>query len=342
MDVRARTRSQHTVQSCNDLKQPVFLSMSANEHYAAAGRAYSEQELFPIREVSRLTGVNPVTLRAWERRYGLIQPTRTESGHRLYSAADVAEVRAVLGWLERGVAVSKVGTLLARGQGAQGPSAAEPALALDEYGQWRERLSAVVNRFDELTLSRLYGEVFSTYPLAVAFEQILMPTWEEARLRQEGFGLASEWAFLDHFLRGQVLKRLQFVQREAVDAHVLLCGVPGQCHELELLVAALLLGSDRIWVQPLGKGQPLEELGLVTERVQPHAVVLFSNHAPGGDAAKRFVKLALNLECPVLLAGEMSELVQDQVVNSPVACLGASGHLMQRRLLQYLAGHLDT
>ena len=41
------------------------------------------EELFPIREVARLTGVNPVTLRAWERRYGLIQPTRTESGHRL-------------------------------------------------------------------------------------------------------------------------------------------------------------------------------------------------------------------------------------------------------------------
>lgn len=36
------------------------------------------EELFPIREVARLTGVNPVTLRAWERRYGLIQPMRTD------------------------------------------------------------------------------------------------------------------------------------------------------------------------------------------------------------------------------------------------------------------------
>jgi len=316
--------------------------MSDNEHYAATSRAYSEQELFPIREVSRLTGVNPVTLRAWERRYGLIQPTRTESGHRLYSAADVAEVRAVLGWLERGVAVSKVGTLLARSQEGRVPVPSEPASAYSEYGQWRDRIASVVHRFDELTLTRLYGQVFSTYPLAVAFEEVFIPVWEQARLRQESFGLASEWAFLDHFLRGQVLKRLQFVQREAVDSHVLLCGIPGQCHELELLVTALLLGNDQVWVQPLGKGQPLEELGLVTERIQPHAVVLFSNHAPGADAAKRFVKLGLTLECPLLLAGEMSELIQDQLVNSSVACLGASGHLMKRRLLQYIAGHLDT
>jgi len=42
-------------------------------------------ERFPIRTVSELTGVNSVTLRAWERRYGLIQPVRKESGHRLYT-----------------------------------------------------------------------------------------------------------------------------------------------------------------------------------------------------------------------------------------------------------------
>jgi DNA-binding transcriptional MerR regulator len=316
--------------------------MSDNEHHAAANRGYSQQELFPIREVSRLTGVNPVTLRAWERRYGLIQPTRTESGHRLYSPADVAEVRAILGWLERGVAVSKVGKLLARSQAAKATTPAEPTQGASEYAHWRDRLATAVQAFDELTLTRLYGQVFSTYPIAVAFEEIFMPIWEHTRLRQDGFGVASEWAFLDHFLRGQVLRRLQFVQREAVDTHIVLCAVPSQCHELELLVAALLLGSERVWVQPLGMGQPVEELGLVCGRIQPHAVVLFSNHAPGADAAKRFMRLALHLECPLLLAGEMSDMIQDQLVNSQVACLGGDARLMQRRLVQYIAGHLDT
>ena len=82
--------------------------------------SFEQQELFPIREVSRLTGVNAVTLRAWERRYGLIQPIRTDSGHRLYSQADIDEIRRILGWLERGVAVSKVGSILARGHALSG------------------------------------------------------------------------------------------------------------------------------------------------------------------------------------------------------------------------------
>ena len=47
--------------------------------------ASAEEELYPIRTVSSLTGVNSITLRAWERRYGLIKPVRTPKGHRLYT-----------------------------------------------------------------------------------------------------------------------------------------------------------------------------------------------------------------------------------------------------------------
>ena len=104
-----------------------------------AANAFNQQDLFPIREVSRLTGVNPVTLRAWERRYGLIRPTRTDSGHRLYSMADVEAVRSILAWTERGVAVSKVGSILARS--AAGRDADEPVVAANnEWGEWQEQL----------------------------------------------------------------------------------------------------------------------------------------------------------------------------------------------------------
>jgi len=75
---------------------PVMIEL---EPAAPLLRALKQEELFPIREVSRLTGVNPVTLRAWERRYGLIQPTRTESGHRLYAMSDIETVRTIMGWI---------------------------------------------------------------------------------------------------------------------------------------------------------------------------------------------------------------------------------------------------
>lgn len=106
-----------------------------------ASRQLAQEELFPIREVARLTGVNPVTLRAWERRYGMILPTRTDSGHRLYSMTDIETVRSILSWIERGVAVSKVGKILARTSAAQALSDASPGEgAQSEYAQWQTQL----------------------------------------------------------------------------------------------------------------------------------------------------------------------------------------------------------
>ena len=53
-------------------------------------------ELFPIRTVANLTGVNAVTLRAWERRHGLIKPVRTPSGHRLYGHEHIESIHQEL------------------------------------------------------------------------------------------------------------------------------------------------------------------------------------------------------------------------------------------------------
>ena len=55
----------------------------------------------PIREVARLTGVNAITLRAWERRYGLVVPLRTPKGHRLFSSEHVQRIQDVLTWLKK-------------------------------------------------------------------------------------------------------------------------------------------------------------------------------------------------------------------------------------------------
>lgn len=308
----------------------------------ALGSGLKQEELFPIREVSRITGINPVTLRAWERRYGLIQPTRTNSGHRLYSQADIDEVRSILGWIERGVAVSKVGKILAKAsivRTLSNPPQEEGSLG--EWGEWQAQLRRATSAFDERRLEQLYGQVFASYPLTVVFQDILMPLWQELLVHQDQFGQASEWLFLDSFLRARTLQRLQML-RGATELKVVLAAIPGQCRELELWVAGLMLGTTDTSISVLALGQPLEELSLVCEKVQPQALVLFSNHPPAADLPRRLQRLALALDCPVLLAGEASDLAQESLNDSPIACLGSDGRLMQQRLQQFLAGHLDT
>ncbi|MBN2854809.1 MAG: MerR family transcriptional regulator [Halothiobacillaceae bacterium] len=73
-----------------------------------------EDGLFPIRAVAHLTGINPITLRAWERRYQLICPTRTPTGHRLYSPDDIQKIQRVKAMAAQGMGFSQIAALLER------------------------------------------------------------------------------------------------------------------------------------------------------------------------------------------------------------------------------------
>jgi len=307
-----------------------------------ASGALKREDLFPIREVARLTGVNPVTLRAWERRYGLIQPTRTESGHRLYSLGDIERVRSILGWIERGVAVSKVGKILAKTESVQPVSALIPSdVVKADYAQWQRQVANAVGNFDDIELDRIYGQIFSTYAVPIVFQDILMPLWRQLLQRQQEFGQTSEWVFLDGFLRSRIIQRL-LLKREGRERRVLVCAIADHCRELDLLLTALYLSKADTGVRVLTVGLPFDELALVCQKTQPLALVLVSNHAPVPELPKRLCKLAMSLDCPLMLAGDASDLAQDSLAGSSVTCLGNEGTLMRQRLRQLLAGNLDT
>lgn len=68
--------------------------------------------LYSIGDVAERCGINPVTLRAWQRRYGLIKPQRTEGGHRLFDEDDIQRIEEIKRWIGSGVPVGKVKALL--------------------------------------------------------------------------------------------------------------------------------------------------------------------------------------------------------------------------------------
>ena len=68
--------------------------------------------LYSIGDVAERCGINPVTLRAWQRRYGLLKPQRTEGGHRQFDDEDIQRIEEIKRWIESGVPVGKVKALL--------------------------------------------------------------------------------------------------------------------------------------------------------------------------------------------------------------------------------------
>lgn len=122
--------------------------------------------LFPIREVARLTGINPITLRAWERRYGLIEPVRTESGHRLYSQEHITLIQKALKLVnDKGVPISQVKPLL------ESENVATPQVKTIDQQSIALTESALMNRIDSADstrLNQLLDQIFIELPFSLA------------------------------------------------------------------------------------------------------------------------------------------------------------------------------
>ncbi|AIR89542.1 MerR family transcriptional regulator [Pseudomonas cremoricolorata] len=295
----------------------------------------AEPVLYSIGEVASRTGVNAVTLRAWERRHGLLQPHRTESGHRLYSGADIDTIHSILGWLARGVPVSRVARILAR------PSEhLLPAGASQPPRYWQTQARAALAEFDPAKLGEVYQRALAVLGQDAVFEQVWMPLWTTLRGARQGYGQTSEWLFLDQFLRHQVWQRLPQAGNRTLN--VLVAPLNDDVAKLELLVAGLLLCSDEIGVIVLPPGQPPDELALVCERRRADALILVSNHHPSAELAPRLAQVACGLVCPLALAGEMSERAQARLQASAIACLGAQATQMRQRLALFMSAQLDT
>lgn len=284
-------------------------------------------ELLPMRDVVSLTGINPVTLRAWERRHGLIRPQRTEGGHRLYTAQDVQRIRDILRWTANGLPISKVGDRLA-GQ----PEA--PVQQPSAFDDWRAAVARASRAFDAQALEAIHGQLFTLLPKATVLRDVLMPVWHDLASGTAP-GQRSQWLFLDTFLRARLLLRLQMNQVDA--PRVLLAGTEGQA-ECQVLCAGLLLSSERQRIDVLGCGQPLEELPLLCAAVQPAALVIALQPPVSPALAKRLRSLQMEIDCPLALTGEGLAGVQAALHGLPVCLLDEQGADVARVLDALLRG----
>ncbi len=133
------------------------------------------QEFFPIRELSARTGVNTVTLRAWERRHGLLKPLRTGKGHRLYKAEDVKRVEQILGWINRGVSVGRVRALIENSPPADNTPDEQNAHWQDSV----EHICCAAKALSGRRIEQLLNENFKLYPPQLCIEHLLEPALQQ-------------------------------------------------------------------------------------------------------------------------------------------------------------------
>lgn len=177
--------------------------MGTDEDMEAGG--VSVEDTVPIREISRVTGVNTVTLRAWERRYGLLIPQRTTKGHRLYSRADIDRVREIQVWVGRGLAISKVKALLADEQHGDAVPDTDSV-----WLQLVQQIQMAITAFNRNQLERVIEDTFSLYPIPMIADYLLLPLLAELQGDEQGKPLRRAFftaVLLEYILAAQSRQR---------------------------------------------------------------------------------------------------------------------------------------
>ena len=222
-----------------------------------------------IGELSKRSGVSPELLRAWERRYGLLNPTRSSGGLRLYSLDDLERVRLMRQHLDGGLAAAEAAALVSRAPVGEKVDAAvaEPARAQTE-------LAAALDAFDEPAAQAVIDRQLATTTLDAFLSEVVLPYLRELGERWErGKASVAQEHFASSVLRGRLLGLARGWGLGLGPLALLAC-LPGEQHELGLVAFGLALRARGWRIGYLGGDSPLDTVARAADDLRPDLVVL--------------------------------------------------------------------
>lgn len=243
-----------------------------------------------IGELSRRSGISPELLRAWERRYGLLQPTRSAGGLRLYSADDVARVRAMKEHLAEGFAAAEAAALATRT--SDGGETATPAA--------KDELAAALSSFDENAAHAAFDSLLARLSLDSLLRDVVLPYLHELGERWEaGEVTVAQEHYASTLLRGRLLGLARGWGHGLGPSAVLACA-PGEQHDLGLLAFGLALRARGWRIVYLGADTPIASIADAARACDPDVVVVsattaraFRRHTPELEQLAREATLCL-------------------------------------------------
>jgi DNA-binding transcriptional MerR regulator len=235
-----------------------------------------------IGELSRRAGVSADLIRAWERRYDLLRPSRTEGGFRLYSIDDVARLRLMKHYLARGLPASQAAGMVHRVQTSAFDS--NPGLPAGDVRRAVRTLRESLESFDDAPADRILERLLGIFPPGAVLRDVVLPYLRDVGERWAcGEATVAQEHFASSFLEGWMLTMARGWSRTGSRRAVLAC-IPGERHSLGLIAFGLAL-RDLSWrVTYLGADTPIRAVEQAAEAVAADVVIL-SAALPGTFAA---------------------------------------------------------
>ncbi|MGD6815726.1 MerR family transcriptional regulator [Metabacillus sp. 84] len=301
----------------------------------------AEEGKYNIKAVSKMLGIQPGTLRAWERRYQMIAPVRNESGHRLYTEDHVRILKWLINKVNKGFSISQAVHLLEDTGLNVDDGPVEAAQTGDRSAELMDDLLKALLSFDENLAHELMNRAFSLYSIDKVMIDILGQVLSKVGdLWEQGKITTAHEHFATSFLRSRIGMILHTLPVNGLlPKAVAVCG-PGEWHEMGLLIFTLFLRRRGFEVIYLGSSIADSDLPVVLDEVHPKFLFMSCTLQDNIDKTLKAVD-ELNERFPELQVGlgggAFMDMEEERKRLYQNALLGASNHEWEIWLKEKLA-----
>ncbi|MEG3637820.1 MerR family transcriptional regulator [Magnetococcus sp. PR-3] len=255
----------------------------------------------PIRMIAESLNTSTDTVRTWERRYGLFSPVRLHTGgHRRYSQTDLEQAQQLRLLLDKGMRISKAVKVLHMSEDAHGG----PQTSRHFY----QALIRAIQHFDLLELDRVYQKALTQYHPDTVMKKLIVPVFQHLGQNWDKHpgGIAEEH-FASHFLYSKLSTRLNQTVIAGRSFHLLAACLPGEQHELGLLLFCLTIVEEGFYPIYLGPNLPISQFNSVISQSGCQGIVLSGKSAfKQKEVLDQLYQVSEQLSVPIFIGGEVA------------------------------------
>ena len=254
-----------------------------------------------IHRVAKLTGLSKDVIRVWERRFGILKPTRGANRYRNYSDEDVALLRFLKEQLDAG---GSIGELAKLGReellGRARASAPRVSYVDNTFSRLLRELLSTLNPFDRVIFEKRLNGAVAVVPFEEALHGILLPLQEQVgQLWHEGHIDVA----IEHYVTNQVQQKIFSAMNQLpvaeFGAKVIVACPPGEEHDIAALTVAYRCRLRGCRVYYLGANVPVASLANLCGKVEPDLTIMSFPLALSDDKATELVQALADEVIPV-------------------------------------------
>lgn len=240
--------------------------------------------MYGIKKISELLGISPITLRAWENRYGVITPTRTEGGTRIYSEQNLNELKWVLHEKEDKM-ISIQQAMLALKEEKESQISFMSTSSTDiSFSKLTDDIYEALMEYNTSSATKIINFAFANFDYEIVFHQIFLPILYKVGYQWEKGDLSvAHEHFISHYLQRKILRFFEDTQLEQGQMKALAVCPPNEFHNIGLLLFSIFLKKRGVDVLYIGENTPKESINSLIQINQIRLIcfsITIDSHIP--------------------------------------------------------------